>query len=59
MVKQQVEAKLVAADFERILAADEGKSDAQLQQKVADMLDETAFDLTLVSLSGSVRKSKL
>ena len=51
MVKKQVEAKLLAADFEWILAADEGKSHAKLQQKIADVLDESAFELTLLDLS--------
>jgi hypothetical protein len=59
VVKPEVDPKLLAADLQRILAADKGEPDAQLQQKIADMLDEPTFDLALLGLCGERKKVEI
>ncbi len=42
MVEQQVEVEILTADFEVVLAADEGETFSQFEDKRAEMLEQTA-----------------
>ena len=52
MVEEQVEVEGFPADFKRDLAADERKAAAQLEQKIAQMVQQAAFELPLMSRLG-------
>jgi hypothetical protein len=59
MIKEQVDIEGLVADDQRDLAADEGESAAQLQQQIAEVEQQAAFELTLLVVVRQVRKSKL
>jgi hypothetical protein len=55
MVEKQVDGEIFVADLEVDLAADEREAGAELEQKLADVLNESRFDLAFVRL-GAERK---
>jgi hypothetical protein len=52
MVKQQVDVKILAADFEVDVFADESEADSALQQELADVSEQAALYLALVDIVG-------
>ena len=59
MVEEQIDVKGLVPHFERKLAPDEGEAAAQFQEQIAKMDQKPAFDLRLLRLGVTVRKSKL
>lgn len=59
MVEEKVNPEFLAADFKRVLTADKGEPDAQLEEKLPDVLKETGSRSRLCASFESVRKSKL
>ena len=52
VVEQQVDKKLVTSHIQQYLPAHKGKTSAQLQQKLGDMLDQGPFNRSLLRLMG-------
>lgn len=48
MVEEQVDVEVLAADGERILAAQQGEAGAHLQQQIAHMGEQAALQVPLV-----------
>ena len=59
MIKEQINVKDVVPDRERDLAAHKGEAPTELEQQVAQMNQQTSFELTLLESVPKVRKSKL
>jgi len=55
MVKEQVQIKDLVSDRERYLAAHKSKAAAKFQQQIAQMDQQTSFELTLLE---AVRQSQ-
>ena len=49
MVKEQIEFEVLASDYQRKLAADEGEPNAKLDEKLAELGEESAFEIALLS----------
>jgi hypothetical protein len=56
MVKEEVDPELLAADLDRVLAADEREPDAQLEQKIANLLNESGFEFPFPSVLGECQE---
>ena len=56
VTKQQVNTKFLSTDFERVLAADKGEADTELQEEIADMLDQGALEFTLSGFWGEAQE---
>ena len=52
MVEEQVDIKGLVADHQRNLAADEGEAAAQLEQQIAEVEQQAAFELALLIVVG-------
>jgi hypothetical protein len=50
MVEEQIELKIFSADFERNLAPDEGEAGTELDQELAQMLQQASFGVALLRL---------
>lgn len=48
MVEEQIDFELLSADLKRVLTADEGEPDAQLEQELSDVLKETGLEMPFV-----------
>ena len=59
VIEQQVDVKVVAADFEVHLAADEGESDAEFEKEITNMLQQTALQLTFLGVVCEGEKVKI
>jgi hypothetical protein len=59
VIKEQIDAKLLASDRQRILAAHEGESDAQFEQKFPEMVQQTALQIALVCLCAEHQKIEI
>lgn len=59
MIEEQIDEEILLADFEMILAAEKGKTDAKFEHEVFEMVQKTALEVTFVGAALSMRKSKL
>jgi hypothetical protein len=50
MVEKQIDKKLVAADFQPVLASDEREASAQLEQELGEVPGQCAFDVALLGV---------
>jgi hypothetical protein len=58
MVEQQVEPEILAAHFEAVLPANEGKSDAHFEQKVAQMAKQPFLQVPLLGFFAKSQEVK-
>lgn len=58
VIEQQVDEELIAAYIQQHLPANEGKTCAQLQQEVSDMLDQGVFDFALLCILAQTEEIK-
>ena len=49
VIEQEIDFEIFATHFQRILAADKREADAELQEKLPDVFEETALKIFLVS----------
>jgi hypothetical protein len=59
VVEQEVQAKVLTADFEVELPADKGETDAKLKQEPLQVLEQPALKLAPAASSLRPRKSRL
>lgn len=59
VIEQQINLIVLAADFQMILTAYEGKACSHFQQETLQMRQQPFFELTLMRVPPSVKKSKL
>jgi hypothetical protein len=59
VVKQEIDFEIFASDFEWHLAADESKADTKLDQELAQVSEESSFEVAFLCLLSESEKSKL
>jgi hypothetical protein len=53
VIEEQIKVEVLIADRQRHLATDEGKAPAQFQQQIAQMKQQTTFDLPFLGSLGN------
>ena len=56
MVEEKVDEELVAADFEPVLAADEGEARAELQEEPGHIANQALFDVAFMRLGAEAEE---
>ena len=59
VVKEEIDVEIAATDLQVHLAADEGKADTEFQEELADVIQESTFELPLTCIVGKREKVKI